>query len=102
MEGPNERVGMPQMRGWESPNWRAEDACSLTEETNMKYVSERNTIEKCRKWNAQMRGWESPNERVGEKQLYSRTQWTYARFVTEKVQVHVLTIPIMCPFLHFQ
>ena len=65
---------------------------------------------KCSTWKApnervgkpQMRGGESPNERRGEKQLHRRTQWTYARFVTEKVRVHVLTIPIMCPFLHFQ
>ena len=37
----------------------------------------------------------------GEKRLHSRTQLTYARVVTEKVGVHVLTIPIMCTFTHF-
>ena len=49
-----------------------------------------------------MRGRKSPNWRKGEKQLHSRTQWTYARFVNEKERVHVLTIPIMCTILHFQ
>ena len=37
----------------------------------------------------------------GEKGLHSRTQLTYARVITEKVGVHVLTIPIMCTFTHF-
>ena len=49
-----------------------------------------------------MRGRKSPNWRKGEKQLHSRTQWTYARFVNEKERVHVLTISIMCTILHFQ
>ena len=37
----------------------------------------------------------------GEKRLHSRTQLTYARVITEKVGVHLLTIPIMCTFTHF-
>ena len=37
-----------------------------------------------------------------EKQLCNRTQWTYARSGKDKVRVHVLTIPIMYTFLHFQ
>ena len=41
------------------------------------------------------------NWRKGEKQLHSRTQCTFASFVTEKVRLHVLTIPIMCTFIHF-
>ena len=41
------------------------------------------------------------NWRKGEKQLHSRTQCTFASFVTEKVWLHVWTIPIMCTFLHF-
>ena len=49
-----------------------------------------------------MRGRKSPNWGKGEKQLHSRTQWTYARFVNEKERVHVLTIPIMCTIPHFQ
>merc|ERR1719341_1514213 len=28
-KAPNERMGKPQMRGRESPNWRKEDAFSL-------------------------------------------------------------------------
>ena len=51
---------------------------------------------------AQMRGRKSPNWGKGEKQLHSRTQWTYARIVNEKERVHVLEIPIMCTILHFQ
>ena len=35
----------------------------------------------------------NPNWRKGEKQLHSCTQWTYARFVTEKVRVHQLCAP---------
>ena len=41
------------------------------------------------------------NWRKGEKQLHSRTQCSFASFVTEKVRLHVLTIPIMCTFIHF-
>ena len=75
--------------------------CPWTGETNMKYDLERNPVEKCWTWKWKIGRREVENWPKGEKRLHSRTQWTYARVVTEKVGVHVLTIPIMCTFTHF-
>ena len=42
------------------------------------------------------------NWRKGEKQLYSRTQCTFASLVNEKVRDHVSSMPILCVVVHFQ
>ena len=55
--------------------------------------------EKC-KW--QIGGAQVANWRKGEKQLYSRTQCTFASLVNEKVRVHVSSRPILCVVVNFQ
>ena len=77
------------------------NTCNWTGETNMKYDLEGNPVEKCWTWKWKIGRREVENWPKGEKRLHSRTQLTYARVVTEKVGVHVLTIPIMCTFTHF-
>ena len=76
--------------------------------TNKKCESRRNSLENAvqmevANWRKGVANWRKGvvNWRKGEKQLHSRTQCTFASFVSEKVWLHVLTIPIMCTFLHF-
>ena len=95
------QIGRRKVASWAKESGKS-GTCSLTEETNMKYESERNTVEKCWKWKWQIGRRKVANWAKGEKQLHSRTQCTFVSFVTEKVRPHMLTIPIMCPFLHFQ
>ena len=95
------QIGRRKVAIWAKESGKS-GTCSLTEETNMKYESERNTVEKCRKWKWQIGRRKVANWAKGEEQLHSRTQSTYARFVNEKERVHVLAIPIMCTILHFQ
>ena len=90
-------------------NWR-KGSGKLEEgsRTNMKCESRRNSFENAvqmevANWRKGVANWRKgvANWRKGQKQLHSRTQCTFASFVTEKVRLHVLTIPIMCTFIHF-
>ena len=58
-KAPNERVGKPQMRGGESPNWRKEDAFSLRRGKQM-------ADQKRKKYSWKMPKMECPNERRGK------------------------------------
>ena len=62
----------------------------------------RNPVEKIPKYKCQIGGAQVANWRKGEKQLYSRTQCTFASLVNEKVRVHVSSRPILCGVVHFQ
>ena len=106
-KGPNERKGSPKreegrrmqlerrkvnvkqisLQVWQKSSW-----------TNMKEIRLENTVV----WKAQTGGRKGPNWGKEEKQLHSRTQWTCARLVNEKVRVHVLRRPILCGVVHFQ
>ena len=47
------QIGQRKVASWAKESGKS-GICSLTEETNMKYESERNTVEKCRKWKWQI------------------------------------------------
>ena len=94
------QIGRRKVENWPKGSGKSTHAVGQGE-TNMEYDLERNPVEKCWTWKWKIGRREVENRPKGEKRLHSRTQWTYARVVTEKVGVHVLTIPIMCTFTHF-